>query len=64
MTCNIDRNDRINRAVIGLLLVLCALFGASQFFYMIFGLVLIVQAYIGWCSIPFLKDFMSRFQKK
>jgi hypothetical protein len=52
--CNIDKTDRINRTVIGLLLCLAVLIGASKYFFMIFGLVLIVEGLIGWCSIPYL----------
>lgn len=61
MTCNIDNNDRINRAAIGTFLIIASFLGASQTLYMIFGIVMIVQAMIGWCSIPY---FLSKFRKK
>jgi hypothetical protein len=54
--CNIDKTDRINRTVIGLLLCIAALIGLGKFFFMIVGLVLIIEGVIGWCSIPYLID--------
>jgi hypothetical protein len=52
--CNIDKTDRINRMVIGAILFLAALIGMSKLFFMIMGLVLVVEGWIGWCSIPYL----------
>jgi len=59
--CNIDKTDRINRVVIGALIFLAALFGMSQLFFMIVGLVLVIEGIIGWCSIPYL---LSKLKKK
>jgi hypothetical protein len=65
MTCNIDNTDRINRGIIGAVLVISAVFNFSQLFYLIVGLVMMVQAMIGWCSIPFVLDsFKSKKRKK
>ena len=61
MACNIDQSDRINRAVIGLIIFLAALLGASSLFFMAVGVVMIIQGLIGWCSLPY---FISLFQKK
>lgn len=52
--CNIEPSDRINRIVIGLILFLAALFGMGKIFFMIVGIVLVIQGWIGWCSIPYL----------
>jgi hypothetical protein len=52
--CNIDKTDRINRMVIGIILFLAALIGMGKVFFMVIGLVLIVEGWIGWCSIPYL----------
>jgi len=52
--CNIDKTDRINRAVIGALIFIAALIGMSKVFFMVLGLVLVVEGWIGWCSIPYL----------
>tara|TARA_A100001015_G_scaffold204004_1_gene227974 strand:+ start:4852 stop:5037 length:186 start_codon:yes stop_codon:yes gene_type:complete len=53
-SCNINKTDRINRAVIGVLIVLGALFGFSRTAFIILGVVLIIEGLIGWCSIPFI----------
>jgi hypothetical protein len=53
-SCNIDQTDRINRAVIGLLLFLAAIFGMSKIFFMVVGIILFLEGLIGWCSIPYL----------
>ncbi|MDA9271942.1 DUF2892 domain-containing protein [bacterium] len=52
--CNFARGstDRINRVVIGAILFLAALIGMSKMFFMVVGLVLIVEGWIGWCPIP------------
>ncbi len=61
--CNIDKTDRINRTVIGALLFLAALIGMSRTFFMVVGLVLVVEGLIGWCSIPYLnKMFKEKFR--
>jgi len=52
--CNIDKTDRINRTIIGLLLCIAALIGMGKLFFMIIGLVLVIEGMIGWCSIPYL----------
>lgn len=54
--CNIDQNDRINRGFIGLIIFVAALLGFGQLFFLIVGVVMMAQAYIGWCSIPYLID--------
>lgn len=52
--CNIDKTDRINRVVIGAILFLAALIGMSKVFFMVVGLILVIEGWIGWCSIPYL----------
>jgi hypothetical protein len=52
--CNINKTDRINRAIIGAILFFAALIGMGKLFFMILGLVLIIEGAIGWCSIPYL----------
>ncbi|MDF1756954.1 MAG: DUF2892 domain-containing protein [Legionellaceae bacterium] len=52
--CNIDKTDRINRIVFGVILCLAAMFGMRYEFYIIAGIVLIIEGIIGWCSIPIL----------
>ncbi len=61
--CNIDKTDRINRTVIGLLICIAVLLGMGKYFFMILGLVLIVEGMIGWCSIPFLINKIKYHRK-
>ena len=58
--CNIDKTDRINRVVIGIVLFLAALIGMSKVFFMVVGLVLVIEGWIGWCSIPYLISTLKR----
>jgi hypothetical protein len=51
--CNIDKTDRVNRVIIGAGLCIAALVGVSKFFYIILGLILVIEGLIGWCSIPY-----------
>ncbi len=53
-SCNIDKTDRINRSIIGLLLFFAAYFNFSLRFFMIVGLILLIEGIVGWCSIPYL----------
>lgn len=52
--CNIDKTDRINRTVIGVILFIAALIGMGKIFFMLVGLVLVIEGMIGWCYIPSL----------
>jgi hypothetical protein len=58
--CNIDKTDRINRSVIGIVLFIAAVVGMSKTFFMALGIVLVVEGVIGWCSIPY---FLSKFKR-
>ncbi len=58
--CNIDKTDRTNRVIIGAALFLAALIGMSKVFFMVLGLVLVIEGVIGWCSIPYL---ISKFKR-
>ena len=58
--CNIDKTDRINRAVIGTIMFVAALMGMSRVFFMVAGLILVIEGVIGWCSIPYLLDKIKR----
>ncbi|MDF1683261.1 MAG: DUF2892 domain-containing protein [Legionellaceae bacterium] len=57
--CNIDKTDRINRIVIGAVLFLATLIGMSKMFFMVLGLILVIEGLIGWCSIPYM---VSKFK--
>ena len=63
LTCNIDKTDRINRIVIGALLFLSAIFGMGKTFFMIVGVVLVIEGWIGWCSIPYLMSKLKSYFK-
>lgn len=58
--CNIDKTDRINRTVIGVFLILATLIGMSKLFFIILGIVLIIEGMIGWCSIPYVITKIKR----
>jgi len=61
--CNIDKTDRINRTVIGLLICIAVLIGMGKYFFMTLGLVLVVEGMIGWCSIPYLINKIKQHRK-
>lgn len=58
--CNIDKTDRINRTIIGVALCFAVLIGMGKLFFLILGLVLIIEGVIGWCSIPYLISKIKR----
>lgn len=59
ITCNIDKNDRTNRIVFGVILLLGALLGFGKIFMILLALILIVEGAIGWCGIPYLISKMK-----
>jgi len=59
--CNIDKTDRTNRVVIGAVLFFAALIGMSKVFFMVVGLLLVIEGIVGWCSIPY---FISKIKGK
>ncbi|KTC84238.1 MULTISPECIES: YgaP family membrane protein [Legionella] len=59
-TCNIDKGDRINRTIIGLVLCIAALIGLGKYFYITLGLVLMIEGIVGWCSIPYISSKIKR----
>lgn len=61
--CNIDKTDRINRSIFGVVLIIAALLGASMYFYLILGAILIVEGIIGWCSVPIIVSLVERLKK-
>lgn len=65
MKCNIDKTDRINRTIIGLAICLAVLMGLGKTFFMILGIVLVIEGIIGWCSIPlFVNKIKVWFDKQ
>lgn len=63
-TCNIDKTDRVNRIIIGLALCIATLIGVGKLFFIILGLILVIEGFVGWCSIPYcitkIKRYMGR----
>lgn len=64
LSCNIDKNDRINRTVMGAILVLAALIGLGRGFMFLAGAVMVVEGIIGWCAIPQLTEKVQVFFNK
>ncbi len=52
--CNIDKTDRINRIVLGVLILIGLFLGFGKLFFTVLALILIVEGLIGWCSIPLI----------
>lgn len=61
--CNIDKTDRINRSIFGIVLIIAALLGASMYFYIILGTILVIEGVIGWCSVPVIVSLVERIRK-
>lgn len=57
--CNLDQSERTNRIVIGIIIFLAALVGFGKVFFMIIGLVLVIQGVIGWCAIPLIIEKLN-----
>lgn len=61
VTCNIDKTDRTNRAVIGAAMIIAALLGAGTIFFVVLGAILVIEGIIGWCSIPYFVQKIKNF---
>jgi hypothetical protein len=53
---NIQANERVTRLVIGIVLLIGVLLGLGKVFAFLVGVILIVEAIIGWCGIPILAE--------
>ncbi len=49
--------------VIGAVLFFGVLFGMSKVFFMVVGIVLVVEGLIGWCSIPYFISKLKQHEK-
>ena len=53
---NLESNERLSRLVIGIVLLICVLLGLGKLFAFLVGVILIIEAIIGWCGIPILAE--------
>lgn len=51
IACNIDNQDRINRIVFGVFILLGVLF-MSKLYFTLLALIMIIEGIAGWCGIP------------
>ena len=64
IVCNIDKADRTNRIVFGVILVVGALIGLGKLFMVLLGGILIAEGAIGWCGIPIAVAKWKEMQAK
>ncbi len=53
---NLESNERLSRLVIGIILLIGVLLGLGKLFAFLVGVILIIEAIIGWCGIPVLAE--------
>lgn len=53
---NLESNERLSRLVIGIVLLIGVLLGLGKIFAFLVGVILIIEAIIGWCGIPILAE--------
>lgn len=53
---NLESNERLSRLVIGIVLLIGVLLGLGKLFAFLVGVILIIEAIIGWCGIPILAE--------
>ncbi len=53
---NLEANERFSRLVIGIILLIGVLLGLGKLFAFLVGVILIIEAIIGWCGIPILAE--------
>ncbi len=60
VTCNIEKNERTTRIVIGAILIIGAILGFPRFFVILLGAILVVEGYLGWCAIPYAMEKIGK----
>ena len=53
---NLESNERFSRLVIGVILLIGVLLGLGKLFAFLVGVILMIEAIIGWCGIPILAE--------
>ena len=53
---NLESNERFSRLGIGVILLIGVLLGLGKLFAFLVGVILIIEAIIGWCGIPILAE--------
>jgi hypothetical protein len=53
---NLESNERLSRLVIGIVLLIGVLLGLGKLFAFLVGVILIIEAIIGWCGIPIMAE--------
>lgn len=53
---NLESNERLSRLVIGIVLLIGVLLGLGKLFAFLVGVILVIEAIIGWCGIPILAE--------
>ena len=53
---NLESNERLSRLLIGIVLLIGVLLGLGKLFAFLVGVILIIEAIIGWCGIPILAE--------
>ena len=53
---NLESNERLSRLVIGIVLLIGVLLGLGKLFAFLVGVILIIEAIIGWCGNPILAE--------
>lgn len=56
LPCNLESNERVTRAVIGAILLIGALLDFGRTFLFLAGIILVAEAFIGYCGIPMLSE--------
>lgn len=56
LPCNLESNERVTRVVIGIVLLIGALLDFGRIFLLLAGVILVAEAFIGYCGIPILAE--------
>ena len=60
ITCNMEKSTRTAYYVIGAILIIGAVLDFPRVFAILLGIILIVEAYLGWCSIPYVMNKLGK----
>ncbi len=55
-SCNIGNNERVARILIGAILFIGAILGLGHWFFILMGILLLAEGFMGWCAAPILVE--------
>ena len=64
MMSNMDQNERMNFSVFGAIVLIGGLLNFHMYLWLVLGVFMVVQGVMGWCCVPWIKDYIKKKTNK